>query len=241
MNQSEAIEKIKKLLKTKGRTEAEADTAQILAAAMAAKHGIDIAALDAPEEMKRNEIRHKVVGQWAVTPPEAQYASLICTNFFEVSAITGAEFIKHRWMVVETEIMVGTEWHLQVAEYVFNFLIKEFRWQWNKRRGRCKNRKQFMWGIYLGLRRKLRERFASERVTTELEISFSAKRDAYMKEQWPKQTTHSITPQKNKGAAVERGRHAGMDIEIRPGVQAGEQSSQEALPGFSTRLLGNGS
>lgn len=231
MTQAEAIEKIKKLLKNKGRTEAEADTAQILAAAMAAKHGIDIAALDTQEEMKRNEITHMVVGEWSRMPAEATYASVICTRFFEVNSITLAGFF-------EQEVFVGTQWHLQIAEYIFKYLVKELRWLWNKKRGRCKKRTEFIYGSYRALLVKLLDRFKREFDSTELEISFAAKREAYLKAHWPAHTTSSLPAPKNTGAAIHHGWIAGKDIEIRPGVKEGERKQPARMLEYEDRLYG---
>jgi hypothetical protein len=237
MTQNEAAEKIRKMLKTKGRTAAESDTAQLLAAALADKHGIDIAALDAQEEKKRLEITHKSVGHWTKIPCEALYASRICARFFEVNTIMIYGF-------VEEEIFVGTAWHLEIAEYVFEFLIKEFRWQWNKKRGRCKKRKDFLYGCFVALRQKLCERFAREFPSTELELSFSAKRAAYINERWPQNVTAKTVQPKGTGAAAHRGFAAGQNIEIRPGVKEGaikpKQPQIDFFDSMSGRMLGNG-
>jgi hypothetical protein len=233
VTKSEASEKIKKLLNNKGRTEAESDTAQIIAAALAEKHGIDIAALDVEDERNRVEITHRTFGEWTSIPCEADYAALICEEHFEVSTIA-----LNGW--TEKKVFVGTEWHLQIAEYIFNFLIKEFRWQWNKKRGRCKKRKLFMWGCYIALSRKLQAQFARTNPSTALEISFKAKRADYMKGQWPKSTKGIVSPEQKKGAALHRGWMAGKDIEIRPGVKGGDQNQQAQLGFENSRLLTNG-
>lgn len=235
MTQSEAMEKIKKLLRRGGRTEAEIDTAQIIAAALAEKHNIDIAALDVEEDRKRNEMAHRTVGEWVSQPPEAGYASNICTAFFEVSAIIlSGSFTEQR-------VFVGTAWHLDIADCVFKFLIKEFRWQWNKKRGRCKKRAAFMYGCYIGLFGKLHERFGSPNETNALQVSFKAKREAYMEEQWPNAETVKSKPKNLGGAAAARGLNAGRSIEIRPGVKGGDGKQTEALPGgIQARLLTQG-
>ena len=135
-------------------------------------------------------------------------------------------------------MLFRSELHIEIATYVFEFLIKEFRWQWNRRRGRCRNRKQFIWGAYLALACKLRERFERpSNASLELEISWDAKRRAYMEEQFGKTESASIAPKKKAGAAINRGWQAGRDIEIRPGVASGPTAKAAALPSGSTRLL----
>jgi len=223
MTKEEAAQKIRKLLKRNGRTEAEADTASILAAALADKHGIDIAGMDQAEEQRRVEITHKIMGEWMKAPPEADYAALVCKNHFEVHA-----FKRSGW--TEKIVRVGTEWHLTVAEYIFKFLITEFRWQWNKKRGRCRNRKQFIWGCYIALAAKLRERFARPaNGDRSLEISFAARRKKYIEDNFGQMENVTVSPASRKGAAISHGYRAGQDIEIRPGVEAGNQQQNGQL------------
>lgn len=226
----EIIAKLKVMLNRNGRTEAEADTFQIMAAALADRHGIDLASLDAAEERERCAIMHKQVGEWGKCPPEADFALVVCKRFFEVDAVTHCGW-------TERVEMVGTAHHIEVAEHVFHFLVREFRWQWNHRRGRCRKRKDFLYGCLVSLTQKLDARFARPAAGGALEVSWKAKRQAYMQERWPSAKTSSVAPQK-PGAAAARGFQAGRDIEIRPAVKPGEAKGQELLPGFERRLLG---
>lgn len=233
MTRDEALSKIKKLLTTSGRTEAEIDTAQILAAAIADRHNIDLAEVDRVEQERQMVITHRAVGEWAKVPTEVEYASLICGRFFEVSPFTRTRL----W--VEEMVFVGTEWHLQIAEYVFHFLVKEFRWQWNKRRGRCKKRKPFIYGCYVALYQKLAIRFERKTESEGLEISWKAKREKYIAENFGEMTSSSVAPKDKKSVAANRGYRAGQDIEIRPGLNADPIKNKPAL-GFEARLLSNG-
>ena len=231
MNQSDAINKIRKLLNRNGRTEAEADTASILAAALAEKHGIDIAGLDQADEQRRNGITHREIKRWVKSPPEADYAHMICKDYFEVSPFTQVV-----WM--ERLIFVGTEWHIEIAAHVFDFLLHEFRWQWNRRRGRCRNRKQFMFGIYIALDSKLHSRFATPvDAPAGIEISWKGRRKKYIEDNFGEMTSSSIEPATKRSAAIHHGWRAGRDIEIRAGINGGNQKQPEALPGLSGRLL----
>ncbi len=227
----EIIAKLKAMLNRNGRTEAEADTFQIMAAAFAEKHGVDIAALDAAEERQASVITHKQVGEWGKCPPEADYAAAICKGFFEVDPITSSGW-------TERIQFVGTAHHIEVAEYVFNFLLREFRWQWNHRRGRCRNRKAFLYGCMIALFNKLEQRFAKPATGSELEVSWKAKRRSYIAEKWPKLTSNPLEPQKT-GVATSRGYQAGVSIEIRPGVNGGARKEQAALTGSGRKLLGD--
>jgi len=231
VNKDQALDKIRKLLATTGRTDHERDTAQVLAAAIAEKHGIDIAEVDRIDQAREVVITHRSFGEWATEPPEALYAALICNRFFEVTS-----FNQVKW--TESRIVVGTENHLLVAEYVFKYLLHEFRWQWNHRRGRCKKRKQFIYGCFIALCQKLDERFAQpSQDTAALEVNWLAKRKKYIEENFGKLSTSSAAP-KSKGMALQRGFIAGQDIDIRPGVAAGQSPKAAQLAGPSQRLLG---
>lgn len=235
MTRDEAIAKIKKLLVTKGRTHAESETAQILAAALADKHGIDIAQVDQADEQRRAEITHRVVAKWFMLPCEANYAVAIAKRFFEVDSITLCTP-----GFCEELVIVGTDQHIQIAEYIIAFLIREFRWQWNHRRGRCRNRKQFIYGCYISLYSKLSERFArpAKPGSNELEVSWETKRREYIERVFGKDLTKaSIAPKKQTGAAIWRGREAGNDIEIRPGVNSSPARTRRTLPPLPSNLL----
>lgn len=219
MTKSEAIDKIRKLLSTKGRTDAEADTANILAACIAEKHGIDISELDRAEQDRATQITHQSFGQWAVVPDEATYASLICKRFFEVSPFKRTSFYSAEMVVV------GTEHHLTIARYVFDFLIGEFRRAWNRRANkRIKKRKAFLHAAWQAIYCKLHERFEtkqSPQLELALEINFKAKREQYIKEHFGDLTSSELGPKKKSNAAAMQGWRAGNSIDIRDGVNDG--------------------
>jgi hypothetical protein len=125
---------------------------------------------------------------------------------------------------------------------VLKFLVKGFRWQWNRKRGRCRDRKQFLRGCYIGLHSKLGERFKRPEGGLALEVSLSAKRQAYMDEHWPNSKTVENKPAKKSSAAANRGYFAGREIEIRPGVKAGAAGDKQGQLEFggNGRLLTNG-
>lgn len=238
MTRDEAIDKIRKLLNRNGRTEAEADTATILAACLAEKHGIDIAEIDRADQNREVQITHQVFGEWANVPDEAVYASLICKRFFEVSS-----FEQSNWMSGKL-IFVGTEHHLTIAKYVFEFLVGEFRRAWNRRQSkRVKKRKAFLYGAYQALFSKLYLRFEQTKpaqLELALEVNFKAKREQYIKEHFGQMETASAGP-KAKSAATIHGWHAGQSIDIRPGVQGNAEKPPNELTGGGAHLaLGPG-
>lgn len=233
MTKDEALQKIRKLLATAGRTEAEADTAQILAAALAEKHGIDLEFVDQAEAERRSRLTDIEVERWTQIPLEASCAAFICEEFFEVNYLS----VGLPWQSALQ--FIGTEHHLAIAEHVFKFLLREFRWQWRHKRGRCKNRQQFIWGCYAGLVTKLRARSAQPEVegSKAIEISWKARRDQYVKDKWGETTSRSVAPKAKRSAAIAAGYRAGKDIEIRPGVDAGA-AAERAQIGEGQKLLG---
>ncbi len=111
MTQSEAAEKIRKLLNTSGRTDAEADTARTLAEAMAYKFQVDLASIR-DTLGQRDAITHRVLGEWSKVPLEATLAGRIVRYFFDVLVVTREGY--------QCQIYgVGTLSQLDAAEYVF--------------------------------------------------------------------------------------------------------------------------
>lgn len=210
--QQAALDKIKKLLAMKrGGTQHEAETAEALAAALALKAGIDLDTVsidDAPPAQA--PITHRTFGEWVKAPPEATYSLVICVEFFNVSSMQVSGW-------TDALIAIGTERDLDIAGYVFNFLKREFCWQWNHRSGRSRKRTAFIYGCYCGLVRKLRERAPQGEG---LVVHEEERRKRYMREKWPNSTSESIEPKKGRdGAARRAGYGAGLDIEIRGGLK----------------------
>jgi hypothetical protein len=153
MNQDVVIDKIKKLLRMKrGGTTAEVETALALARELASKHGLDINTINPDEETQRVTDQNAFIAarlQW-----ECKYAMLVCERYFNVSALicrhSGPGYYSS--MAIK---FIGTHWDIQIAKYVFTFLKGHFRREWNTRRGRCRNRQAFMFGMFRGLCSKL--------------------------------------------------------------------------------------
>ena len=101
-----------------------------------------------------------------------------------------------------------------------------------------RTRKQFLFGCYVSLYRKLEVRFARKSDTEGLEISWKAKRKKYIDENFGALKETTVAPKEKRSAAMHRGFIAGQDIEIRPGVNAAPTNNKPAL-GFESRLLGN--
>lgn len=229
--QQTALAKIKKLLAMKrGGTQHEAETAEALAEAIALKAGIDMAsvAVDEHGAPRLDAITHRCFGEWNVRPHEAGYAGIILKCFFNVSCFTNIDY-------TQKLIVVGTERDLDVAGYVFNFLVREFRWNWNHRHGRSRKRANFMHGVFIGLHSKLRER-QPEASNAALVVREESRREEYISKEFG-ELTSSSNNSKRTGAAVAAGIQAGRQIEIRSGLKSVPKPESRHLPSPPIALL----
>jgi len=233
MTKQDAIDKIRKLLKREGRFEAEHDTAQILAAALAEKYDLNIDEIGQTDPQSHPQIEERSVGEWVVMPDEAKFASIICRRFFEVNALQLSEWCQARM------IFAGLPHHLEIAEHVFQFCVAEFRRAWNRRTSKTKMRKKFIYGVYLGLHTKLNalEQARIARASAvpngakplSLQISWEAKRDQYMQQHYPGSESRKIAPSGSRSVATRNGFMAGRNIDIHPAIKAGPPEKQLLL------------
>lgn len=215
------IEKIKKLLRMKrGGTPDEIATALRLAQELAAKHGIDLGDVDENDEAARpRPLTHLDALTAARLARECIYAALICKHFFNIEPL-----IRRGWRVRKI-IFIGTEWDIQIALYVYGFLVGHFRREWRTKRGRCRNRAAFMSGMFDGLALKLRARqpMVNEAGLVHVGNALQRRRD-YMQENFGDTTTEDHHTDHDADAARCRGFLAGRETEIRSGMTgAGER------------------
>lgn len=233
MNKEAIIEKIRKLLRMKrGGTPDEVATALRLAQELAEKHGIDLGTVNPDEEAER-PINHMDAVHGARIQSECTYAGMICDHFFNVNVFAAVTDDRTKYCMR----FVGTDWDTQIAIYVYHFLIGHFRREWRDKRGRLRNRQAFMWGMYLGLSRKLRERQPLP-VQTPGIIPVDrqlARRKQYIEARW-KLETESAAPDTDSDQARYRGFLAGQETEIRGGVKTNKPN--DALIVDASRQLG---
>jgi hypothetical protein len=230
------IEKIKKLLRMKrGGTPDEIATALRLAQELAEKHGIDLNAVNPDEENHERPIQHEDEILGCRVSWESKYAVLVCKQFFKVEVFqtVNEAATKYVWR------FVGEEWDIQIAIYVYRFLCGHFRREWNTKRGRCRNRQAFLWGMYQGLCNKLWERQPKEvqepgliKIERALE-----RRKQYIQQHWGDLLSSSVEPDDDAAMARWKGFQAGRATEIRSGVEGGSASQTEELPTGSIKLL----
>ncbi len=234
-DQQAALEKIKKLLRMKrGGTPDEIATALRLAQEMAQKHGIDMNTVDPDTEDRERPLSHEdeILGariQW-----ECKYAMIVVDKFFHVSA-----FLNHGWERVGSFAkrrhkitFVGSEWDRQIAIYVYHFLVRAFRRAWKHDSGRCRNRQAFLYGMFLGISTKLRERqpkpVEGEPGLVLLNAALT-RRSAYIGKHFGKLTQSDTAPDHDADAAMNAGFRAGLNTEIRSGLGSSNNRGQQLL------------
>lgn len=235
-----ALDKIKKLMRMKrGGTPDEIATALRLAQELAEKHGINLSDVNPDDESEQRErpIGHEdqILGarvQW-----ECKYAMLIAQAFFNVTTFIRSDCRRHngRFRRLKCVAFVGTEWDRQVAVYVYTFLCRHMRREWATKRGRCRNRQAFMYGMYVGIHSKLRERQPQPATGSALVPvdKALARRDKYVEENFGELKSLDMTVSGDAEASKRAGYKAGLETEIRGGLSNRNEQGQA--------LVGNGS
>lgn len=213
------IEKIKKLLRMKrGGTPDEVATALRLAQELAEKHGIDLNSVNPDDDGQREKpISHNDEVLGARASWESKYAALVVSQFFKVSVFRAVNGERTKYV----HRFVGEGWDIQIATYIYRFLCGHFRREWKTRHGRCRNRQSFMWGMYLGICQKLRDR---QPLTEQAPGLIKADRalvcrNKYIQEHWGDLQSNDVKPDGDAAAARYAGYIAGQQTEIRSSMK----------------------
>lgn len=223
------VEKLKKLLRMKrGGTPDEIATALRLAQELAEKHGVDLSQVNPDDDAPKSEqIGHSDPIASARIQCEVQFAGLVCEQFFNVKVFTRCVGGHHgNWKRVYRYAMtfVGTDWEREVATHVLHFLVRHFRREWATKRGRCRNREAFMWGMYCGLCAKLRERQPPVvEAAQQAGIVLADRKRDYVAKHFGEMKSESVEPDGDAQAAKYAGWLAGRATEIRPAVTGGPE------------------
>jgi hypothetical protein len=231
----QAIDKIKKLLRMKrGGTAAEVETALAMAQKLAANHGIDINSVD-PEEKLKSEMGHEDGWLGSRAPYDVQYAVRLVERFFNVDVIyrqgyrhihkkeDGTTYAYKEDRCVRLAF-VGRKFEIEIAIYIFRFLCGHFKRTWNTKRGRCRDRKSFVHGMFLGISNKLEaERPPIPANSQALVLS----REAYKAQAFGELTSTKYKSPELSSAALRAGWIEGQRTSIRPAVEAGEPNPKQ--------------
>ncbi len=234
------LEKIRKLLRMRrGGTPAEVETALSMAAELARKHGIDLAAVD-PDQEPATGIGHIDALTSARIGWECKYAALVVQEFFNVTVIHRRSAMPAgfcRQVVFHRLTFVGTRGDTEIARYVYSFLVRHFRHCWSTRRGRARNRRAFMHGMSHGVSRTLHEQ--RRRQVTEAGLVLIsraiAQRNDYIARQFGELKEQNISPDTDAVAATIAGYRAGLETQIRSGLSNGAQAAPKQIELFERK------
>lgn len=218
-DREQAIDKIKKLLRMKrGGTPAEIETALALAAEIAARHGIDLDAVNPDDDQRKSEVGHEEPWVGRSVSYDVRYAAKLCELFFNVDVVYRQRVTRSYGQTIwlgYAAAFIGRKFEVEIATYIFKFLCGNFRRTWNTKRGRLRNRKRFVYGMFLGIRHKLEEsRPEAPNTITAVAVS----REAYIKEHFGAlETVETKRPEIAETAATQ-GYLAGRATELRKAV-----------------------
>lgn len=209
------IDKIKKLLRMKrGGTAAEVETALALAAKLAAEHGIDIESVNPDDEKLKSDLGHDDSWIGANISREAKYAASLIQQFFNVDVFFRRACSK-RGTYGNALVFVGRAFEIEIAIYIFRFVLGHFRRSWrNRPNRRIRSRRSFI--MYCGIKHKLEE----ERPPQSLPFALAESRAAYIDKSFG--ALVKIEPSKRwafSDNAANQGYIAGRSTEFRKAVQ----------------------
>lgn len=170
------IERIKKLLRlARSSNPHEAQLAMQRALQLAEEYHVAVDALN-PDAAKPT-ITHQDTDTIARLGYDRRFAALIVQRFFRVQPVVCAAIRRiNGWPRAGQKLsFVGMATDIEIALYVYHFLVQHFAYCWRKHRGRLRSRYSFMHGMWRGLHAKLAEAepAAAERKVTGTELQIS--------------------------------------------------------------------
>lgn len=156
---AEVIDKIRKLLRlSRSANPHEAQLALQRALALARSHGVEVESLNPDASEKAQAITHTDTPARERLSYDKEYASRICAGFFRVTPVFRTRIGRRAdgWPRIEKVIsFVGTAADVEIALYVYGFLVHHFAFCWRTKRGRLRNRRAYVDGMFYGLYSKL--------------------------------------------------------------------------------------
>ena len=194
------LEKIKKLLRlARSANPHEANLAMQNAMKLAAEHQIAVEGINPDEQQAA--ITDQTSRGFIQLTYDRHFAALIVQRFFNVSVV-----IRPKIIVVDgwpkggkALAFVGKQVDIDIALYVYVFLTRRFAYCWNHHRGRARNRRAFIEGMFRGIWAVLLEAQPPEEPHKPGLIL--AERDAYIRAHFGDTSAHKA-PHSDKLAAA---------------------------------------
>jgi hypothetical protein len=225
------IDKIKKLLAlAESGNEHEAKLAAQRATELLTKHNLNMQQVQRSNDYTEEEL----FNQKAESTETKFVGNLICQYFF-VKLLKTRDRINKRTIYT----VFGTPENVEIASYMYGFLVREFRQLWRNYKGEC--RQSFYIGLYGGLRDQLEEAKTKIQNETGLVVVPDKGIDRYINDRHrgvrsggglrPK--ARSARPKARSAADINAGRVQGQNIQIRRGVNSSHQGATLRLGGKS--------
>lgn len=215
---SEILERIKKLLRlARSSNPHEAQAAMQRAIALAEEYRISIEGLN--PDAQAPSLTHEDTESLKKLTYDRKFAALIVQRFFRVRAIARSAIhtVDGRLTLGRKLSFVGSASDIDVALYVYGFLVSHFGFCWRRHRGRVRNRYSYIEGLFQGLYSKLEQAEPQHPNSTGKELAISM--DDYVKKHIG-ETESTSMPNGEAAAARWAGYLQGKNTEIRPAVKA---------------------
>lgn len=226
--QESLLKRVKKLLQlANSDNEHEAKLAAERAQELLTRHNLTIQDVRRTSEDFEQRDAGEATGRNAT---EAKYADAIVQTFFFVRAYR-IGVARAGGRIQRVTRYVGTPANVEVALYVREFLLKEFRvlWQAYQRRTGCspKSRQSYYYGLYEGLKAQLKA--SQKRVEQETGLVVVEDKDLtrYLQEICPNLRAKTSRVSTHDMAALGAGNEAGRNLQIRRGI--GERNNSSTL------------
>jgi hypothetical protein len=194
-------------------------------------------------EERQSEYALRPVGlAWGKIPSYVSIISNIVKEFYFVktiripySHVRGMKTTKNGYKTIE---LFGKPENLEIAEYVFHFLLTQGEILWAKFKSErafirgIYSKTSYLTGLYMGYQQKLEdEHDVIEEELDEESYSLIRKGDKVLSEMYNRQhpRIHSIKVARHEGGGFRAGHEAGRNLQFRPGVTNNERTKQRLL------------
>ena len=220
-------EKIKKLLAlANSSNEHEARSAAAMANKMMVAHNITM------QEVKTDRnYEESVIEESSKRSQESKFIMNLMQRYFFVE--TYCE--RSRKTKTTKTVFVGTPENVEIASYIYDFLIGAFRSSWEVFKKENNLKASSKQSYYFGLWKGLGEQFEAAKTEVETETGLVVVKDSEI-QKWMKSQGTNVTQRSAKVAtrdqgSVEAGREAGRNMEIRRGIGESNNSNRTILIG----------